>query len=123
MSEKRILLVDDSRLSLQLFSALLQAERPQLNVDTCNSSMDALSIICREAYDLVVLDLNMPQISGDELAERLRAEENDTRLCFLTANVQKPVKNRLEDRFGPVFNKPVNQEVAHAVLALLDAGQ
>ncbi len=120
MESPKILIVDDSRLSLQLMSALLQERRPAFEIETENRPSAALDHALSKAYGLIMLDLNMPEFSGEELAARMRENGCQARICFVTANVQKAVKERLEAQFGPVFNKPVNDALADTVLAYFD---
>lgn len=120
MGEKRILVVDDSRLSLQLMSALLQDLRGDVEVETLNNPEAAIERAKQGDISLLMLDLNMPEISGEDVATRLREAGIKLPICFVTANVQSAVKQRLEEHFGPVFHKPVSEALAKSALAYLD---
>jgi DNA-binding response OmpR family regulator len=65
------LVVDDDRLSNRLVvSALRQA---QIQARSAESAAIALGLLQEKAYDLVLLDVEMPQMDGFELCKRLRA--------------------------------------------------
>lgn len=120
MAPYSVLSVDDSRLSRQLLSAALRNARSDLDICEAASGFEALSTVAERAFDLIVIDLNMPGMSGEELACQLVERGVTTRLCFLTANVQSIVRDRLENGFGPVFNKPINESTGRDIAALLD---
>jgi CheY-like chemotaxis protein len=89
---KRILLVDDDELVLLALGELL---RPQgYEVHALSSGAEVLRRLDQEAFDLLILDVVMPEMSGFELCKRIREKENckETPIVFLTA------KSRDEDR-------------------------
>ncbi len=67
---KRVLVVDDHAIVRSGIRRLL-AERPQLAVTEVASGEEALVEVDRAAFDLVVLDLNLPGLGGLELLRRL----------------------------------------------------
>jgi CheY-like chemotaxis protein len=68
----RILLVDDERVALTLFEQLLEGDG--YDVTTAQSGFECLDLFVRNnaAFDLVVLDLTMPFMDGEETFHRLR---------------------------------------------------
>ncbi len=89
---KKILIVDDDELILIALSELL---RPQgYEVHTIGKPLEALERLEKESFDLLLLDVIMPQMDGFELCRRIREKEiqKDTPIIFLTA------KSRDEDR-------------------------
>lgn len=80
----RVLLVDDE----EEFVATL-AERLQLRgieADWCTSAEEGLARVGEAAYDVAVLDVKMPKISGIDLKARIQAVSPDTRFIFLTGH-------------------------------------
>ena len=67
----RVILVDDDETSLLLMQAQLASEG--YHVTTRSHSLGTSAEVCRENPDLVVLDVRMPGLSGDELADLLVA--------------------------------------------------
>ena len=82
---KKILLLDGVRLFLQLEQTLLQRSDYQLFAAT--SGAEALEIATREDLDLVLLDYVLPDMTGDEVVQRLRADERhaDIGIIVVTA--------------------------------------
>jgi two-component system, OmpR family, phosphate regulon response regulator PhoB len=82
----RILLVDDDPDIRDVVSAMLDAV--ELVVTTASSAEEALESVRRAPYDLVVLDWNLPKMTGIELCRALRHEPGLSELpvLFLTAN-------------------------------------
>jgi DNA-binding response OmpR family regulator len=80
----RILIVDDEpdiTLALKIgleYSGLILA-------DTYNNPILALENFKKWAYDLLILDINMPYMNGFELYTKLRNIDNKVRVYFLTA--------------------------------------
>lgn len=55
-------------------------------VDILNDSVFALSHFKPEFYDLILLDINMPNMNGIELYREIRKVDNKVKVCFLTAS-------------------------------------
>ena len=83
MSEKiRCLIVDDEPLAIKLIETHV-AKIPQLEiVATCQNALDAFEILKKETIDLLFLDIQMPVLTGMELAKSL---QNSPSIIFTTA--------------------------------------
>jgi len=73
--KKRILVVDDDRDMQALLQELLESEAYE--VDTANDGLIALEKLAhqRERYEVILLDLTMPQMNGLQLIQVLRQQE------------------------------------------------
>jgi DNA-binding response OmpR family regulator len=79
----RVLLVEDEA---DIVSPLVRAlEHEGYLVDQAGTGRDAVVAATREAYDVVVLDLGLPDIDGLEVCRRLRAAEYDGAVVILSA--------------------------------------
>lgn len=84
MSGMRVLVVEDeARLAENVAAAL--RESAGYAVDVARDGQDALMLCGAARYDLVVLDLMLPKLRGDEVLRRLRAEDDATPVMILTA--------------------------------------
>jgi two-component system chemotaxis response regulator CheY len=70
----RILIIDDSRAMRAFVRVALEAEEPLL-ITEAPSGVEALRILPRERFDLVITDLNMPGINGLEVVAFMRRLE------------------------------------------------
>ncbi|HEY9124581.1 MAG TPA: response regulator, partial [Bacteroidales bacterium] len=88
-SDFSILMVDDNPKNLQLLGTNLRNEGYRVEFAT-NGKM-ALSWVEKRVFDLILLDIMMPEMSGYEVCQkiRLKAEYNDVPIIFLTAKVEK----------------------------------
>ncbi|MFU8797517.1 MAG: response regulator [Gammaproteobacteria bacterium] len=88
--EKRILLVEDNLFN-QKVTAMMFADAGYNQVDLAETGHDALKLCQKYRYDLVLLDMGLPDISGLEVAAALRNHEKSqnafpTPLIALTAH-------------------------------------
>ncbi len=82
---QRVLIVDDSSSTRAYVRAVLE-ERADMEVSEACSGFDALRVLPREHFDLLVLDINMPNINGLELISFIRQSEahRDTPLLVIS---------------------------------------
>ncbi|MGN6372078.1 MAG: response regulator transcription factor [Solirubrobacteraceae bacterium] len=78
-----ILVVDDEPAVRGALARALGLERYE--VALAADAGEALELLCKRAYDLIVLDVLMPGMSGLELCRRLRQAEDRTPVLMLTA--------------------------------------
>jgi DNA-binding response OmpR family regulator len=118
MVKGTVLVVEDETKLRDVVRAFL--EREGLTVLTAVSGADALSMAPKVAPDLVVLDLGLPDVSGEEVARELRAR-SDVRILMLTAKASDEERVRgLELGADDYVTKPFNpRELVLRVQALL----
>jgi len=81
----RILVVEDYEPTHTLIRAFLKGAG--LEVEHARSASDALQLIEKNGYQLILMDCNMPDIDGIELTRRLRSSGNTTPIVAMTAHV------------------------------------
>ena len=84
MKKNRILIVDDEDDINLLFKMVL--EDNGFKVDTFNDPLVALQNFTDGAYDLLLLDMLMPNMNGFELYQKIRMLDDKVKICFLTAS-------------------------------------
>ena len=91
----KILLVDDEPDITMSFEATLQ--NAGFIIHTYQDPRIALSKFKPGYYDLVILDIKMPEINGFELYAEMRKIDNQTKFCFITAGEMYYDKVRVEE--------------------------
>ena len=81
---KRIMVVDDES-DLTLFYRM-SLEYHGFEVETFNDPRKAISNFKPDYYDLIILDIKMPDIDGFELYEKILKMDSKAKVCFLTAS-------------------------------------
>lgn len=74
MSAKTVLIVEDNELNMKLFRDLLEAHDFK-TIQTRNGK-DAFDIVKKQKPDLVLMDIQLPEVSGLEVTKWIKAEES-----------------------------------------------
>ena len=110
---KTILAVDDDPYCLDIFKAVLK-DFPYKVIGTL-SGLSALNILNRLNPDLLVLDIEMPEMNGIKLAKEIRASGNNAPIIFITGNAQKGiVLDCLQAGASDFIVKPINPKTVIA---------
>ncbi len=88
----RILLVEDNEINQQVAQELL--ERARLYVEVASNGEEAIRMICTQAYDCVLMDVQMPIMDGYEATSRIRQDERFTELPILAMTANAMVSDR-----------------------------
>ena len=83
--KKRILIVDDEADITLSFSLALE-DSGLFVVDTYNDPLVALSNYRPNSYDLLLLDINMPEMNGFELYDHIKKLDDKVKVCFISAH-------------------------------------
>ena len=83
-NNNRILVVDDEPDLTKV--STLALEYHGFKVDTFNDPQEALSKFKPGSYDLIILDIKMPEMDGFELYHEIKKKDNNAKVCFLTAS-------------------------------------
>jgi two-component system NtrC family sensor kinase len=113
----RVLIVDDEPTVRKPLVRYLR--RRGHHVDEASDGAEALGWIEAEPYDVILCDLRMPGLNGEELLARLRAAGNgaDRRLVFMTGDDASPLVARFLAEAGvPVLGKPFDLTTAATLL-------
>ncbi len=117
-----ILMVDDDPQILKLAKLGIGLACPDLRIETAGSGVGALNRVTEEQPDLVVLDVNMPEMDGRETYTRLRQLTTpacDVPVVFLTGR-----RERFDELPGclGVIDKPFSpREIGDQLLALWES--
>lgn len=120
VSTREVLCVDDNERNLFVISAMLRAAGH--NATTCSSGAEALEILARRKFDVVMLDMVMPEMDGLETLAKLRTGGGanvGTPVIACTANVlPDQVEAYRKAGMADVLAKPIDpRAVLQAVAA------
>lgn len=121
---RRILLADDDGPIRDLYAHM--AERVGVEADVVASGRDAIQALKTRRYDVAMLDLNMPRLSGWEVLDYLRAhyEVRPRRLFIVTGFSDQNISAADRDLVTAVIYKPVvSEELRALVTACLKGGE
>lgn len=108
-SEKKklhILVVDDSSDSLLVTGLFLQ--RLGHSCDLVNSGLDALKELNQHQYDLILMDMQMPELDGCQTTQKIRALGNSVPIVALTANAfEDDIKRCYDFGMNDYLSKPI----------------
>jgi DNA-binding NtrC family response regulator len=83
MDKIRALVVDDESSICEAMKAILEMEG--IDVVATTSSVDAVDMVRKNSFDLIVSDLKMPVMDGFQLYEKVREIETDSIFIIITA--------------------------------------
>jgi two-component system, LytTR family, response regulator len=112
----RVLITDDEPLAQVALTNIL-ANRPDVErYDLANDAVEALEKLSHETYDVVLLDINMPEVSGIEMLDRLREQDRPVpSIVFVTAYHEHAITAFKRHAVDYVL-KPFSQERIHEAL-------
>ena len=103
--EKRILVVDDNRINQVVTKRIL--EQQQFVVDICDNGIDAIEQVKNNHFELVLMDVNMPGISGLEATKRIREFNKEIPIIALTAMEIDEIREEIyESGLNDIIVKP-----------------
>lgn len=113
-----ILVADDNYMNRSIVAHILNNE--EAHFELVKDGLEALSAMQSKSYDLVLLDINMPNLSGADLVkqrEAYQAENASTTFIALTGNSSKEdIKGYKQIGFADVIPKPFTSEGFKAAL-------
>jgi CheY-like chemotaxis protein len=122
-----VLIVDDSKLARIVAAKTLAALQPEWDRVEAASAQDALVILREKKIDLAMIDFNMPDKDGLDLAAEVRAIHPTMPIAVITANIQDEVIARARAVNATFVSKPLTEEalrgfVSGAALRLRSGG-
>ena len=131
----RILIIDDEPLAQTALANILAKRRDVERFDSADDAVEALDKLSKETYDVLLLDINMPEISGIELLDRIKRHDRPVpSVVFVTAHeeyaltafekhavdyVLKPFSaERIDEALDVAFRRSVGERAAKLVEAM-----
>ncbi len=115
LSGKKILLVDDNPFNRVVAADTIHAYVKGVQIDEATNGREALDMIIKEPYNLVIMDVQMPEMDGFEATRRIRADldapKSQTPVLAMTASVmQEEVDKCLDAGMNAFITKPFNPD-------------
>jgi len=119
----KILLVEDDKAIARFVEKGLKENT--FSVDVASNGEDGLHLAVEENYDLIILDIMLPVVSGDAILKTIRAEGIETPVIFLTAKeAQEDIVDGLNIGADDYMVKPFSfHELLARIRAILRRGK
>lgn len=123
MADISLLLVDDELPLLGLLKKYL--EREGFSVETAENGAQALAAASGKRFHLVVLDLNLPDMGGEEVLSGLLAQDPVCKVLISSGMPYSPERVPLADRWrvGALMKPYMPRQLMEAIRGMLGAGR
>ena len=115
----RVLLAEDNVVNQQV--ALGTLKNLGYRADIAANGLEVLQALHRQSYDIILMDVQMPELDGLDATRRIRQEfpaSRQPRIIAMTANAFSEDRDRcIEAGMDDYISKPVRKEVLAAALA------
>ncbi len=109
MSQKNVLIVDDSKISRLMLTAIIANEKPGWTILEAEDGAQALEISAEHEIDVVTLDMNMPGEDGLTIAPRLQKNAPKAIIALLTANFAERIQDQARSQGLLFIAKPITE--------------
>ncbi|MCK8520520.1 response regulator [Aquimarina sp. D1M17] len=113
---KKILVAEDNKINQIVTKNLLDIIG--YNSTIVENGLNALQMVKKEEFDLILMDLNMPYLDGIEATKRIREFDQETPIIALTASELSEVQEEcLAIGMNDIINKPLNKDDLREILS------
>lgn len=120
-----IFLVDDQGIANFINKKLIEVSSISDDVYDFTNPLDALDAIKEINPDLILLDLNMPEMTGWEFLNRMRTIESTSKVAICTSSTSAFDKERMKEYADVVIDyceKPLSREAIQKVTSIIKIG-
>lgn len=109
LTNVKILVVEDNKINQMITKKILT--KMQLKCDIVDNGLDAVEMIKNNNYNIILMDIHMPGISGMEATKRVRSFDKELTIFALTAvTIEDKMHEFDEAGFTDIIPKPFKQE-------------
>jgi CheY-like chemotaxis protein len=113
-----VLIADDNEINLLLLTNLL--EQYGCIVDSAVNGQEALQLINQTNYDMALIDINMPVMTGLELAKIIKSRKNALKIAAISAYADdNKIKEALSAGFDYYLTKPINEHQLEEIISTI----
>ncbi len=125
LDNNRILIVDDNEINLSLAIETLQKFNPSINLEVAYNGKEAIEILSKKEFDLIIMDIQMPVMDGYEATKLIRSRSDykaKTPILGMTAHAMKDERTRCLDLgMNEYLSKPFSPaELRNKIKKILD---
>ena len=112
---KKVLVVDDSKLNLKVAENVLKNFK--VTTETVTSGLECLSCVNSKKYDIIFMDIMMPNMNGVEVLKKLREEKVNIPVIALTADaIEGQEEKYINEGFDGYLSKPIDKTKLKVIL-------
>lgn len=110
LTKVRVLIVEDNKINQMITKKILT--KMNLNCDIVDNGEDAVEIVKQNHYNIILMDIHMPGISGVEATKQIRTFNKELTIFALTAvTIEDKMEEFNDAGFTDVISKPFKQEL------------
>ncbi len=115
----KVLVAEDNKINIIVIKNFL--EKWGIHYKISNTGKEAVDMVCAEAFDLVLMDLHMPEMNGEDATKIIRSNGNEkiskVPIIALTANASADTQRKLlTEGFDNYISKPFNPDNLFKIL-------
>lgn len=114
---KSVLVVDDSRVARMLLRNMILSIHPHWIITEVASGKEAIECANVETPNYIVMDYNMPDLTGIEASEQILQHAPQTIIVLFTANIQASTRAQAESLGIGFVGKPITEASVKQALA------
>ena len=113
---RRVLFVDDEPMVLQGLSRMLRTEKNNFKASFSTNEPEALSLLAKEHFDVIVVDIRMPQMNGLQLLSEVKTLYPDMVRIILSGELDINMSLKSVSLSHQFLNKPCDPEVLKSTI-------
>lgn len=120
----KLMIVDDHQMFIDGVKSLLRKEKQFEFTAEANTAEDALRIMEKTVPDILITDISMPGMSGNELIETVKARNPDVKILVLSMHSEAEVISdiMMQEAEGYILKNTGRQELSSALHKIADGG-
>lgn len=122
LKELKILVAEDNRINQRI--AILTFKQLGVSIDIASNGMEALEMYRKKQYDLILMDMQMPEMDGLEATSEIRSFEQQAKMSHRAVIValtgSEPTEKRdvcLEAGMNDYMEKPIQEKLLRSLIA------
>ncbi len=120
---KRILIADDHDIVLTGTSMILESKIRNITIDTAENYLEVLEKTAQQPFDLIILDINMPESKNKKMISEIKAICRGTRILIFSVHDEATALQYIQEGADGYLNKLSKvEEIAEAVKKILEEG-